>query len=49
MLEDFRRESSGKFKNFCRMPVEDFEILLTNNPIKGYKFRKVIPIQERYM
>lgn len=51
MLNDFTRNPSGKFQNFCRMSAVDFELLL--NKIGPYikkvdtNMRESIPVQER--
>lgn len=51
MLLDLQREPSGKFENFCRMSVEDFEYLLNKIGPKIQKqdtnMRQAIPVQER--
>lgn len=52
MLQDLKREPSGKFENFCRMSTVDFEFLLNKiGPLitkRDTNMRKAIPIQERF-
>lgn len=51
MLADLNLEQSGRFENFCRMSVEDFEFLLNKlGPFiqkQDTNMRKTVPIQER--
>ncbi|CAI6361331.1 unnamed protein product [Macrosiphum euphorbiae] len=51
LLEDLRREDSGHFNNFCRMPPATFDVLLEMiTPMikkEDTNFRKAIPPQER--
>ena len=51
MLDDLRKEPSGKFENFCRMSATDFEYLLSKiGPFiakRDTNMRESIPIQER--
>lgn len=52
MLQDLKREPSGKFENFCRMSAVDFEFLLNEiGPLirkRDTNMRKAIPVQERF-
>eukprot|EP00102_Acyrthosiphon_pisum_P018923 XP_016656133.1 PREDICTED: uncharacterized protein LOC107882382 [Acyrthosiphon pisum] len=51
LMEDLRREPSGKFENFCRMSATDFEFLLSKiGPVikkNDTIMREAIPVQER--
>ncbi|XP_060845345.1 uncharacterized protein LOC132924921 [Rhopalosiphum padi] len=51
LIEDLRRELSGKFENFCRMSAIDFEYLLSKiGPVikkNDTVMREAIPVQER--
>lgn len=51
MLQDFLKEPSRYFENFCRMHVSDFELLLTKiGPAikkQDTNMRKSIPIEQR--
>ncbi|XP_029340971.1 uncharacterized protein LOC115033105 [Acyrthosiphon pisum] len=51
LIEDLRREPSGKFENFCRMSATDFEFLLCKiGPMirkSNTNMREAIPVQER--
>ncbi|XP_074035160.1 uncharacterized protein [Leptinotarsa decemlineata] len=52
MLQDLKREPSGKFENFCRMSAVDFEFLLNKiGPLitkRDTNKRKAIPVQETF-
>lgn len=52
MLQDLKREPSGKFENVCRMSSVDFEFLLNKiGPLikkTDTNMRKAIPVQERF-
>lgn len=51
MMADLLKEPSGLFENFCRMSLEDFELLLRkiepHISKKDTKFRRAIPAKER--
>jgi hypothetical protein len=52
ILNDLKREPSGRFDNFCRMSATDFECLLNKiGPIvqkTDTNMREAIPVQERF-